>query len=84
MIYAEAAPKRLPKRGESSQTSTSNTTQVTLGDLVAKSAMYSPSRPRAKELNRVVAYHVAKDAVPLSTVDKPGFQYSVPHKESRI
>ena len=68
MIYAEVAPKKLPKRGESSQTSTSNTTQVTLGGLVAKSAMYSPSSPQANELNRAVAYHVAKDAEPpLST-----------------
>ena len=77
MIYAEVAPKKLPKRGESSQSSTSNTTQVTLGELVAKSAMYSPSSPQAKELSRAVAYHIAKDAVPLSTVDKPGFQYMV-------
>lgn len=51
--------------------------QVTLGDLVAKSAMYSPSSLQAKELSRMVAYHIAKDAVPLSTVDKPGFQYMV-------
>ena len=77
MIYAEVAPKKLPKRGESSQSSTSNTTQVTLGELIAKSAMYSPSSPQAKELSRAVAYHIAKDAVPLSTVDKPGFQYMV-------
>ena len=77
MIYAEEAPKKLPKCGESSQSSTSNKTQVTLGELVAKSAMYSPSSPQAKELSRAVAYHFAKDAVPLSTVDKPGFQYMV-------
>ena len=77
LIYAEAAPKaprRAPKRGESS---TSNTTQTTLGGIVAKSAMYGPSSPQAKDLNRAIAYHIAKDAVPLSTVDRPGFRFMV-------
>ena len=77
LIFAEAAPKKLPKRGESSQPSTSNSSQTTLNELVAKSAMYSPSSPQAKELNRAVTYHLAKDAVPLCTVDKPGFQFMV-------
>ena len=75
MIYVEAAPKKLrPKRDESSQPSTS---QATLNELVAKSAMYSLSGAQAKELNRAVTYHIASDAVPLCTVDKPGFQFMV-------
>ena len=78
LIYAEAAPKKPgPKWGESSKPNTSNATQATLDELVAKSAMYTPSSPQAKELSRVVAYHIAKDAVPLSTVDKPGSQFMV-------
>ena len=62
MTYAEVAPKKLrPKRGESSQQTTS---QTTLNELVAKSAMYSPNSAQAKELNRAVNYHIARDAVP--------------------
>ena len=66
--------QRPRKRGESSQPSTS---QATLNELVAKSAMYSSSGAQAKELNRAVTYHIARDAVPLCTVDKPGFQFMV-------
>ena len=32
---------------------------------------------QAKELNRAVTYYLAKDAVPLSTADKPGFRHMV-------
>ena len=32
---------------------------------------------KKKEQNRAVAYHIAKDAVPLSTIEKPGFQLMV-------
>ena len=38
LIYADAAPKKPPKRGEPSQSSTSNTVQATLGSIVAKSS----------------------------------------------
>ena len=40
-------------------------------------SVYGPSSPQAKDLNRAVAYHIAKDAVPLSTVDRPGFRFMV-------
>ena len=46
-----------------------------MGSVIIKSALYSPSSPQAKDLNRAVAYHIAKDAVPLSTVDRPGFRF---------
>ena len=42
-----------------------------------KSVLYSPSSVQVKDLNCVVAYHIAKDAMPLSTVDKPGFRFMV-------
>ena len=68
IIYAEIAPKA-PKQGSSAQAS--------LSDVIAKSTKYSPSSAQAKELNRAVTYYLAKDAVPLSTVDKPGFRHMV-------
>ena len=77
LIYADAAPKKPPKRGEPSQSSTSNTVQAIVGSIVAKSAKYTSTSPQAKDLNRAVAYHIAKDAVPLSTIEKPGFQLMV-------
>ena len=73
LVYAELGPKKQPKR----EATCSNTTQATLGSVVMKSAMYSPSSPQTKDLNRAVAYHIAKDAMPLSTVDKPGFRFMI-------
>ena len=68
IIYAEIAPKA-PKQSSSAQTS--------LSDVISKSTKYSPSSAQSKELNRAVTYYLAKDAVPLSTVDKPGFRHMV-------
>ena len=67
-IYAEVAPKA-PKPSSGAQAS--------LSDVIAKSNKYSSSSAQAKELNRAVTYYLAKDAVPLSTVEKPGFRHMV-------
>ena len=32
---------------------------------------------QAKELNRAVTYYIAKDSIPISTVEKPGFKHLV-------
>ena len=50
LVYAELGPKKQPKR----EATCSNTTQATLGSVVMKSAMYSPSSPQTKDLNRAV------------------------------
>ena len=68
MIYAKIAPKA-PKHSSSAPAS--------LSDVITKSTKYSPSSAQAKELNRMVTYCLAKDAVPLSTIDKPGFRHMV-------
>ena len=73
LIYAETAPKLASKKGESSN----STSQMTLVDTIAKSAKYGSHSTQAKELNRAVTYYIAKDAVPISTVDKPGFRLMV-------
>ena len=70
MINPETAPKLASKKGASSN----STSQMTLVDTIAKSAMYGSHSTQAKELNRPVTYYIARDAVPISTVDKPGFQ----------
>ena len=63
MIYNDIAPKA-PKQSSSAQPS--------LSDVIAK---YSPSSIQAKELNCQITYYLAKDTVPLSTVDNPVFRY---------
>ena len=50
---------------------------MTLVDTIAKSAKYGSHSTQAKELNRAVIYYIARDAVPISTVDKPGFRLTV-------
>lgn len=67
-IYAEVAP-------EASKPSSG--TQASLSDVIAMSTKYSSSSAQAKELNSTVIYNLAKDAVPLSTVEKPGFRHMV-------
>ena len=71
--YAELGPKKVVKREYSS----SSSSQPTLGSIITSSTLYSSNSPQAKDLNRAVAYHIAKDAMPLSTVDKPGFRFMI-------
>ena len=51
--------------------------QPTLGSVVMKSALYSSGSSQAKDLHCAVTYHITKDAIPLSTIDKPGFRFMV-------
>ena len=51
--------------------------QPTLQEVVAKGKKHDPKSPRAQELNRAVAYFMAKDMQPLNIVEKPGFTYLV-------
>ena len=66
-IYAEVAP-------EASKPSSG--TQASLSDVIAMSTKYSSSSAHAKKMNSTVIYNLAKDAVPLSTVEKPGFRHN--------
>ena len=50
---------------------------LTLTGTIARSAKLASDSPQAKELNRAVAYHTAKDSVPISTAEKPGFKQLV-------
>ena len=69
-VYAELGPRKQPKREASP-------VQPMLGSVVMKSALYSSGSSQAKDLNRAVTYHITKDAMALSTINKPGFHLMV-------
>lgn len=68
-LHAEAVP----------HTSHSARCQPTLQEVVDKSKKYDPKSSRAQELNRAVAYYIAKDMQSLYTVEKSGFKHLI-HK----
>ena len=72
--YAEIASKSTTtaQRGESSKTM-----QPTILDTLSNSTKYGSDSAQAKQLNKAVTYFIAKDAMPLYTVEKPGFRYLI-------
>ena len=72
-IYANLAP--LASKVKSSSESEANTKQPTLSESIARSAKYLPDSAQAKELNRAVTYYIAKDSMPISVVERPGFKH---------
>ena len=66
-LYSEAVPScsRGTKR------------QATIKEVCDKGKMYESKSSRAQELNRAVAFYLAKDTQSLYTVEKPGFKHSV-------
>ena len=63
---------RSRSRGESSRT-----TQPTIVESVLQSTKYARGSPQAKEMTRAITYYLAKDAVPLYTVERAGFKHMV-------
>ena len=58
--------------------SESNTkTQQTIESSLARSTKYPRGSPQAKELTRAITYYLAKDAMPIYTVEKAGFQHMI-------
>ena len=51
--------------------------QPTLHDVIDKTNKYDPKSSRAQQLNRAVAYYIAKDMHSFYTVEKPGFRNSI-------
>ena len=66
-LYTEVS-QTTKKGGESS----TRTKQLTIKESVANSSKYGHSSPQAKEMNRAIAYCIAKDAMPLFTVENQG------------
>ena len=70
-VYAEISSHKAEKKpGECS-------TQLTLEESASKGTKYSSSSSQAKELNKVVTYFIAKDALPVSIISKPGFKHLI-------
>ena len=65
-LYAEAQP-----------TSSQSHRHPTITETFDRSKKYDAKLPRALQLNRSVAYYLAKDMLALHTVDKPGFRHLV-------
>ena len=71
-MHAEASPKQ-SRKGEPC----TSTTQLRITDSIAKSSKYARNSPQSIEINRAIAFHIAEDAVPLYTVEKPGFKHMI-------
>ena len=70
--------------GTSSSSSESRTmTQRTIKESLARSTKYPRGSPQAKVMTRAITYYLAKDAVPLYTVEKPGFKHVVSKLDPR-
>ena len=63
-LFAEIAPKARTKQPLKKESD-----QPTLSVVIASVSRYSQNSAQTKELNRAVAYYLAKDAVQLCTVD---------------
>ena len=76
-IYADLASSSSKAKLNSGNNITESMKQTTLEELIAQSAKYLADSPQAKELNRAVTYryHIAKDSMPISIVERPGFKY---------
>ena len=71
-LFAALTPTTSKKRE-------SNVTQQTIESSVARGTKFSRDSPQHKELIHAIAYHIDKDVVPLSTVERPGFKHMI-HK----
>jgi len=67
-------PPSNPKSGKAEPCSSN---QLTLIEMVARSAKFSLDSPQAKELNCAVTYYIAKDFVLILKVEK---QYQMPSR----
>lgn len=74
LTYAELAPSQCKSKSTEVETSSK---QATLSETILRSAKYLPDSAQAKELNCAVTYYIAKDSVPISTMEKPGFKHMV-------
>ncbi|XP_068122242.1 E3 SUMO-protein ligase ZBED1-like [Hyperolius riggenbachi] len=60
-------------KDEAKKTEYSSTVQPTVMQSFIKGTKLDPKSKQAKDLNRAVAYFIAKDMMPLRLVEKPGF-----------
>ena len=77
LTFAELAPSQSSSKSKSTETEPASSKQATLEETITRSAKYLSDSAQAKELNRDVTYYIAKDSVPISSVEKPGFKHMV-------
>jgi len=75
-LYTEALSAQNSSRQDSQSSSSSQPPpdQPSITDAIEASKKFNVKSPRALELNRAVAYFIAKDELPFYTVEKPGFR----------
>lgn len=76
LVFAELAPPQSSKSKSTAEAEPSSK-QATLAETISRSAKYLSDSAQAKELNRAVTYYIAKDSIPISTVEKPGFKHLI-------
>ncbi len=69
-LYLEISPKSRKRE---------STTQQTLETTIAKTVKYPRDSPQHKDITRAITYHIGKDGVPISTVERHGFKHMI-HK----
>ena len=76
-IYANLTPSLSKAKLKSGNNAYESTKHTALEESIVQSAKYLPDSAQAKELNRIVTYHIiiAKDSMPISIVDRSGFKY---------
>ena len=74
-MYADIEPSSNKSKDKSSDGNDSQSLQLTLTELIARSTKYTADSAQAKELNRAITYFIAKDSMPISTVEKSGFKH---------
>ena len=74
-LYADIEPSSSKSKDKSSDGNDSQSSELTLTESIARSTKYTADSAQAKELNRAVTYFIAKDSMPISTVEKLGFKH---------
>ena len=73
MLYAEAFPGPSNK-AKSTVSKNKLTSQPSIVEMIESGKKFNPQSLQAQEINRAVAYFIAKDAQPFITVERPGFK----------
>lgn len=66
--------QRLKTQAATTKNPRPSTTQTTISGTLFNAIPYSPCSQRHKEITEVIAYHLAKDMCPISTVSSEGFK----------
>ena len=83
LTFAELAPSQSSGKYKSTETEPASSKQAMLEETITRSAKYLSDSVQAKELNCAITYYIAKDSVPISSVEKPGFKHMVSKLNSR-